>query len=139
MKRIAKWAAAFLLSSITFAAAEPPVDIPSLNGSVKITTGLTYQAILPSLGAPAQSRRSLTIENNNATDACYIEVTGLVVAGNTTSTSVTTTSGAMAASLASIYLAGGGGSYTRYYPFIPSGPIVGTCATTGDSLYVDTQ
>jgi len=139
MKRIARWAAAFLLCSVSFAVADPPVDVPSYNGSVKITTGLTYQGILTALPPPAQSRRSLTIENNNATDACYIEVTGLVAAGATTSTSVTTTSGAMAASLASIYLAGGGGSYTRYYPFIPSGPIVGTCATTGDSIYVDTQ
>jgi hypothetical protein len=32
-----------------------------------------------------------------------------------------------------------GGSYTRYYPYVPSDEIEGTCATTSDTLYIDFQ
>jgi hypothetical protein len=32
-----------------------------------------------------------------------------------------------------------GASYGRYQALAPTGPIVGTCATTGDSIYVDWQ
>jgi hypothetical protein len=42
----------------------------------------------------------------------------------------------MSAAQASILLAPAGGSYTRYYPYVPDGPIVVTCAGTGDSVYV---
>lgn len=109
----------------------------STNNSAKITTGLTYQTVLAAVTQTNQ-RRSLTIENNNASDACYIEVTGLVPAASTTSTSVTVNSVSLTAQQASIMLLAGG-SYTRYYPYVPAGAIVATCATTGDSLYVDIQ
>jgi preprotein translocase subunit SecD len=110
--------------------------VPSDNWSVKITTGNTFQA----LQSANNARRSLTIQNNNAADACYVNVDGTVVAGNTTATSVTTTGSkqTMTAAQASVLL-NAGSSYTRYYPYVPSGPIVVTCASNGDSLYVDMQ
>ncbi len=109
--------------------------IPTFNNSVSITTGNTYQSLLAKQGA----RRGLTIQNNNTnTDNCFIDVTGVVAAGNTTSTNVTVNGASIAATKASIVLTPGQ-AYTRYYPNIPNGAIVGTCATTGDSLYVETQ
>ena len=106
----------------------------TLNRSAIIVTGLTYQVVVP-----AGTYKSILIENNNTnTDLCYVEDTGLVVATNTTSTSVTPTGGvSMAASKASITLAVNG-SYN-----LPSGgtvaAIVATCASTNDWLYVRTQ
>ncbi|MCS3725497.1 hypothetical protein [Bradyrhizobium betae] len=110
--------------------------IPSANWSVSITTGNTYQTIQ----AADNSRRALTIQNNNVSDNCWVNVDGSVVAGNTTSTSVTTSGSkqTMTAAKASLLLAPGG-SYTRYYPYTDGGPIVGTCASSGDSLYVAVQ
>lgn len=149
MKRLFIAAAAIAALSCFALADGPPTPgqaqlLGSVNGSVTITTGNTYQTILSGLtsvvfpGTP--SRRSVTIQNNNTnTDNCFIEITGLVVAGNTTSTSVTPPGGsAITAAKASILL-GPGGSFQRYFPYIPSGAIVGTCASNGDSLYVDTQ
>ena len=57
---------------------------------------------------------------------------------NTLSTSVTTGNGTTTAQQASILLTPSS-SYQRYFPYLPRGPIVVTCATTGDSIYVDTQ
>jgi hypothetical protein len=110
------------------------------NGSVAITTGLTYQLLL----AASTSRNSLTIENNQAsgTDVCYLlfgsNVT--VVAGTTTtsSTSIISGSASITAANASIVLSVGQ-AYTRYYPFVPSEAIYVTCTTTGDLIYADTQ
>lgn len=107
---------------------------PTTAWSAKITTGLTYQQLL----SQGNARRSVTIQNNNASDACYITVGGPVAAGNTTSTSVTINGVSMTAQQASILLSAGQ-AYTRYYPFPPNDVILGTCATTGDSIYVDTQ
>ena len=107
------------------------------NKSALITTGNTFQQIQ----AANQSRRSITIENNNtSSDNCWVNIDGSVAAGNTTSTSVTPPggNGTMTAAQASILLQAGG-SYQRYYPYIPQGPIIATCASTGDSLYVDVQ
>lgn len=133
------WIVAALLALASPAAAQNVTNAASVNGSVSITTGNTYQTILAAVGLPPAQHRSLTIENNNASDSCEIEPTGLVAAGSTTATSVTPPGGsAITAAKASILLLAGG-SYTRYYPYIPSGAIVGTCATAGDSLYVDTQ
>jgi hypothetical protein len=111
--------------------------INTTNGSVKITTGLTYQQIFP---ANAQ-RNSLTFENNNttSTENCWINVDGTVAAGNTTATSVTVNGVSMTAAQASILIGPNGGSYTRYFPHMPNGIIVGTCTTTGDSIYADQQ
>lgn len=110
--------------------------VPTDNWSVSITTGNTFQQVQPA----NNSRRALEIHNNNASDDCYINVDGSVVAGNTTSTTITTTGSkqTMTAAKASIRLIAGG-SYTRYYPYVPSGPIVGTCAASADSLYVGIQ
>lgn len=91
------------------------------NGSVVITTGNTFQTVLPALQPGDSPRRSLTIENNNASDSCWLYV------GSGTPTKGT-----------SMLLTSGGG-YTRYYPYVPSDAIKATCASTSDTLYVDTQ
>ena len=102
-------------------AAAQIIDTPTINGSVTITSGGTFQQLLAALGVPPAVRRSLTIENNNATGNCYVFV------------------GATTASTPIAMLLLPGGSYQRYYPYVPSDPIQGTCATTGAALYVDTQ
>lgn len=113
-----------------------PGVITTTNQSVKITTGLTYQTVL----AASVTRHSLTIENNNSSDTCYLIVgTTQITSGTTTTSSNITIAGAtVTVAQASITL-GANGSYTRYYPFVPSDTIYATCASTGDSLYVDTQ
>lgn len=90
------------------------------NHSVVITTGNTFQTVLA-----AATRRSLTIQNNNANDNCWIQYGVGVTAAN-------------ASKGASIFLQPGW-SYTRYFPFVPNDEIEATCATTSDTLYVDTQ
>jgi len=120
-----------LLASPAFA--ESPTPAPSLNNSKTITTGLTYQVL-----QVAQNRRTLTIQNNNATDSCEIDVTGTVSAGNTTTTNVTVNGVTLTSLQASIVLSAGQ-SYGRYYPFTPNAAITGTCANSGDSIYVDSQ
>jgi hypothetical protein len=75
--------------------------------------------------AASTSRMSLTIQNNNSistgTEYCYIFV------------------GSGSASLATAIILAPGGSYQRYFPFIPSDTIQATCTTTSDTLYIDTQ
>lgn len=102
-------------------------------GALSITTGLTYQQIVA--GGP---KFSLTIQNNNLVDNCWIIVGGPFVAGDTTATS-RTVAGASITSLKASVLLVPGGSYTRYSPYIPGDAILGTCTTTADSIYVDTQ
>jgi hypothetical protein len=125
-----------LLLALTPAAADQASQLPTFNQSISITTGNTYQAI----SSTTQAMRALTIQNTNTTtDNCFIEVSGLVTAGMTTSTAVTIAGKpASTAGKVSILL-GPGQSYGRYYPHIPTGPIVGTCATAGDTMYVDWQ
>jgi hypothetical protein len=90
------------------------------NGSVVITTGNTFQTILGAITQNNQ-RRSLTIENNNAADSCWL----FIGSGTPTkATSILLTAGQL---------------YVRYYPYIPSDAIQATCATTSDTLYVDFQ
>ena len=130
----------------------------SINNSKAIALGLTYQTLLSSVqGATPNSgasgaaglsqttqRQSLEIENNNVsgTDTCYIIIgsTFTLPATVTTSSTVTSTlSGAtLTAAQASITLAVNG-SYTRYWPYVPPDQIIGTCTTTGDSIYIDVQ
>lgn len=115
----------------------------TVNGSVKVTTGLTYQLVLAGIQGTSTSRQSLTIENNQASgsDVCYLIVASVPVitsAVTTTSTNVTVAGATITAAQASIVLVPGG-SYTRYWPYVPTDPIYGTCATTGDSIYVDSQ
>lgn len=88
------------------------------NASAVIATGNTFQTLLPA----NQGRRSLTVENNNVNgDSCWITVDG----------------GTPSKAAAILLLPGG--SYTRYFPYIPPAAIQGTCATTSDTIYVDYQ
>ena len=136
--------AAFLLPEGAFAQATGfPLNAPTTNGSVSITTGLTYQTLLaaaPTRADGRPSRNSLTIQNNNASDACYLVIgTNQITAGTTTTSSTITIGGSsITAAKASIVLSAGQ-SYQRYFPYVPGDAIYATCATTGDSLYVDTQ
>lgn len=100
----------------------------TINSSVVIATGNTFQQVLASIiGATGQTgvanvRQSLTIENNNASDSCWVFI------GPTAS----------AAKGTSILLLAGG-SYTRYWPYVPPDNIAATCASNSDTLYVDSQ
>lgn len=94
---------------------------PTTNGSVVIVTGNTFQTILAAVSGTL--RRSLTIQNNNATDSCWIFI-GSGAATKATSIILDTTHGT---------------AYTRYAPYVPSDVIQATCATSSDTLYVDTQ
>lgn len=129
--------AAGLVVVLGVASAQAQSAVPTDNWSVSITVGNTYQLVQSANNA----RRSLTIQNNNATtDNCFLNIDGSVVAANTTATTVTTTGSkqSVTAAKASILLQPGQ-AYTRYYPYVPSGPIVATCASNGNSLYVDIQ
>jgi hypothetical protein len=108
--------------------------IVTVNMSAKITTGLTYQQLLPK----DDTRKSLTIQNNNTTDNCEIIFGSPFLAADTTATSRTVNGTSLTALQASIVLTPGL-SFTRYYPHLPSDIILGTCTTTGDSLYIDIQ
>ena len=91
------------------------------NSSTTITTGGTFQTVLPALGTGAV-RRSITIQNNNTgADNCWVFL------------------GTGAATTARSILLPTGGSYQRYYPYVPSDAVQMTCTTTGDSVYIDTQ
>lgn len=105
--------------------------------SQKITTGGTFQEI-----RRGNNRWSITIQNNQtSTDNCWIipNGAGQITAGTTTlSTNVTINGVTETAQQASILLTPGL-PWQRYYPYVPNDPIYGTCASTGDSLYVDEQ
>jgi hypothetical protein len=99
-----------------------PRNFPTKNSSASIVTGNTFQSVLAA-AVGSTLRNSLTIQNNNTNaDSCWV-----FIGPNASATKAT-----------SILLAQGA-SYTRYYPFIPSDNISATCATTADTLYVDTQ
>jgi len=98
----------------------PPPNLSTVNSSVVITAGGTFQTVLAAVGT-GRSRRSLTIQNNNSTDTCWVHIG----AGSVTAAK-------------SIALAPGQ-AYTRYFPYVPSDAIQATCATTSDTLYVDNQ
>lgn len=114
--------AATLLAA-TFLAGRAVAQTPAAttNSSAVITTGGTFQTILSALGTPPAMRRSLTVENNNASDSCWLFI------------------GAGSATEARSILLFPGGSYTRYFPYVPNDVIQATCANTSDTLYVDTQ
>jgi hypothetical protein len=90
------------------------------NGSVAITTGNTFQTVLTAVTQNNQ-RRSLTIQNNNASDSCWLFI------------------GAGSATKGTSILLTAAQPYIRYYPYVPSDAIQATCTTTSDTLYVDTQ
>lgn len=91
---------------------------------IVITTGNTFQTVLAGVTQTNQ-RRSLTIQNNNATDSCWLDYGVGITAGNATK--------------AGAILLLPGGSYTRYYPYIPADEIEGTCAANNDTMRVEYQ
>jgi hypothetical protein len=96
-----------------------PQDRSTINASVIITTGNTFQTIL---FGTINYKASLTIQNNNTSaDNCWIFL------------------GAGTATEAKSIILAPGQAYTRYFPYVPSDQIQVTCATTSDTLYVDTQ
>lgn len=99
-----------------------PKSIITYNSSVVIATGNTFQAIL---SASTSGRQSLTIQNNNASDSCWISFGSGITAANATK--------------ANSILLSSGQAYTRYYPFTPNDEIEGTCATSSDTVYIDVQ
>lgn len=117
MKKLLLAGVIALLSSAACADA-PQSAYSTVNGSVVIAAGNTFQTVVA-----ANSRlRSLTIQNNNTNgDNCWVFV------GGGTATKPTA------------ILLGQGGSYQRYYPYVPADAIQATCAATSDTLYVDTQ
>ena len=131
-------AALFALLFVSTADAQSVTAVTSAS-PVLITTGLTYQQVLPSV--TLNNRRSITIQNNNASDNCELIIVGVGspwLVGDTTASSRSVNGVSLTALKASIVLQPGQ-SYTRYFPYIPSDQFLATCTTTGDSLYVDTQ
>ena len=113
-----------LLLPLPALAQTAPGNFGTVNGSAVIATGNTFQAILAAAVQPNR-RRSLTIQNNNTADNCWISFGVGITAGNATK--------------AKSVLLLPGGSFTRYYPYIPSDEIEATCATSASTIYVDTQ
>jgi hypothetical protein len=113
--------AAALAAALFFApAARAQTNAATTNGSATIITGNTFQTVLGAI-ANNTPRRSLTIENSNTSDSCWLYVG----------------SGSATKALSMLLLPGG--SYVRYYPYVPSDAIQATCATSNDTLYLDTQ
>lgn len=98
-----------------------PVNRSTLNVSVVIATGGTFQTVLASNFGTSTQRQQLTVNNNNAAHSCWIYL------GSGTATAGT-----------SILLLAGA-SYRREWPFVPSDQIQATCANSSDTLYVDVQ
>jgi hypothetical protein len=94
-----------------------PMNLNTLNSSAVITLGNTFQTVL----AANSKRQSVTVQNNNAADSCWLFV------GSTTAT----------AAKSILLLAGQ--SWSRYYPYVPSDALQATCANTNDTLYIDTN
>lgn len=99
-----------------------PINRGTKNVSLTIATGGTFQVAIASTAASGNGPRSLTVQNNNTgtTENCWVYV-------GTTPT--------IARSIRLLP----GGSYTRYWPFIPSDDIRVTCDTNGSTVYVDYQ
>ena len=103
----------------------PLTPLSTANQSATITTGNTFQQVL----AASAFRHSLTIQNNNASDSCWIAF------GAVNGTAITAGNATKAESI----LLTAGGSFQRYYPYVPIEAIIATCASNGDTLYIDTQ
>ena len=126
MKQMKWLALALLLFTSGASYAQTPmsgavVNRSTLNVSVVITTGGAFQTILTSILGTTTQRKALTIENNNATDNCNLFI------------------GAGSASAGVSILLLPGGSYTRYWPYVPSDTFQATCASNSDTLYIDVQ
>lgn len=133
MKRLLMAALAALFS-LPALAQQMPLNLGTVNSFVTITTGNTYQNVLAANPTTDKNKRkSLTIQNNNttSTDNCWIAFGTRAVGG----TQVTAANAVKGESILLIP----GQSFTRYYPYIPSDLIVGTCVSNGNTLYVDVQ
>lgn len=128
---IALWAAIFIVAANgqSQKTGQPVEGVTIAQGSVVVHTviisGNTFQSILPANG----SRGSVQIENNNATDTCWISygfISGAAItAGN-----------AVKGDAVELLP---GGSIGRYWPLTISEEIVGTCTGTNDTMRVDWQ
>jgi hypothetical protein len=112
-----------LLAAIAWAAPSfAQTAAVTTNSSAVIAAGNTFQTILAAVPALPVTRRSLTIQNNNTTtDNCWIFV------------------GAGGASKGTSILLPPAWSYSRYFPYVPADAIQATCATTGNTIYVESQ
>jgi hypothetical protein len=130
MKRIL-FASMALVLAIGFAHAQSfSSDLPTINGSVTIVTGNTFQQVLAATTFTVdQQRKSLTIHNNNTSDNCWIAF------GAVNGVAITAANATKAESILLLP----GGSYQRYFPYVPSDAIIGTCASNSDTMYIDTQ
>jgi hypothetical protein len=121
-----------------------PTNVVTTNGSVTITTGLTYQQIL-STPANDLSLGSLFFQNNqiSGTDTCWIiidvTVGNQIVAGTTTTSTLVTVGGNMVTAGSVSIILVPGQLFLRTYPILPGDAVFATCATTGDTLFVATQ
>lgn len=97
------------------------INRSTINSSATIAAANIFQQILPSILNSTTQRQALTIQNNNTTDACWVHIgTGTPETGNS-------------------MLLTAGGSYQRYWPYVPSDAFQATCANTSDTLYIDIQ
>ena len=111
----ASLAVTLLLGSTAFAQTQPATT----HTAVTIDSGNRFQQILAS---SETERRMLRISNNNTNgDDCWV----FVDSGR--------------ASKEASYLVPPGGEYLRYPPFVPSGAIQATCASSSDTLDVEYQ
>lgn len=116
--------AACLLFALSCLGAQAQTVATTTRTPIVITAGNTFQTILAAVTSNNQ-RRSLQIQNNNATDSCWLDYGIGVTAGNATK--------------GAAFLLLPGGSFTRYYPYIPSDEIEATCTSTSDTMRVDIQ
>lgn len=115
-------------SNTGFSTTQPcPGNKNTINNFATIATGNTFQTVL----SANNNRASLTIENNNASDSCWL--TFGTTAGGTKITAGNATKGE------SILLQGNGGSFQRYFPYVPADEFEATCASSSDTLYIDVQ
>lgn len=112
-------AAALLVGAVAFSFAQ--TNLATTNTPVTISNGNAFQTILSALTA-GNIRRSITVQNNNTnTDSCWLFI------------------GSGAATKGTSILLAPGGSYQRYYPYVPSDAFQATCTTTNDTMYLDIQ
>lgn len=95
-----------------------------------IAAGGTYQQILP-----AGMKFGIIIQNNNASDSCTITYGTLSTTGQQINVANAN------ATAGNAFLLTAGGSFNRFSPssYVPSDPILGTCASTSDTLRVEYQ
>lgn len=105
--------------------------LPTNRVAIVIAAGNTFQTVL----AVSASRRSLTIQNNNATDSCWLDFGSAPAFPPAVGVPIT----AGTATKAGAELLLPGGSLSRYYPYVPSDELEATCATTGDTMRIEYQ